>query len=847
MKKLLLIDGNSILNRAYFAMMGNRMLSTAEGVPTNAIYGFLNTYDKFVASEGPTHAAVAFDTSKPTFRHGMYDGYKAGRKPMPDDLAVQMPVMKDILDHMGIKRLEMPGYEADDILGTLAEKARAEDFEVVVLTGDRDMMQLAGEKTVIRIPTTAKGTTSVSSYDRDSILNEFGIEPKQFIEVKALMGDTSDNIPGIAGIGMKTALDLVAAYGSLEGIYENIDKLKSALQRDKLESGKDSAFMSRDLARIKTDVPLNTESDELLIGEMDRENLFGIFSRLEFNSFIKKYGLKPLGKTKMEYMELEAADDSAKHKRLTVYCEFDSNETPVSFAYTMDGINIYKGSDAAIIKKVLSNAEKINGHYLKNLLVYLLKEGVPAPAVGFDSATAAYIADALKDTYGIDELCEKYLDMEFPENGGAAACAAVIHRLESAMMKVIEGLGMMHLLEKAELPLIEVLASMEYLGFRVDRKFLEDFSKRLGKEIEILEKRIYEDAGGAFNINSPKQLGSVLFEKLGMPYGKKIKTGYSTNAEVLGRLAEKYPFAALILEYRQLAKLKSTYADGLLKAIGGDGRIHSTFRQTVTATGRLSSTEPNLQNLPIRTELGREIRRAFIPENEEFLITSADYSQIELRILAHVADDPGMKQAFINKEDIHTQTAARVFGVDDRFVTKEMRRAAKAVNFGIIYGISDFGLSEDLDIPVYTAKDYIQEYFKQYKGIRKYMDDIVVFAQKNGFVQTIFGRRRYIPELDSKVYTVREFGKRVALNAPIQGAAADIIKIAMVDVYRSLVKNKMKSRLILQIHDELVVETHRDEVDEVEGMLEKCMMSAAALSVPLEVDIRTGKSLYDTK
>ncbi|MBN2558446.1 MAG: DNA polymerase I [Clostridia bacterium] len=847
MNKLLLIDGNSILNRAYFAMMGNRMLSTAEGLPTNAIFGFLNTYDKFAASESPTHAAVAFDTSKPTFRHGMYDGYKAGRKPMPDDLAAQLPVMKDILDRMGITRLELPGYEADDILGTLVEKARGEGCEVVVLTGDRDMMQLAGEKTVIRIPTTAKGTTTVSSYDRDSILNEFGIEPNQFIEVKALMGDKSDNIPGIAGIGMKTALDLVAAYGSLEGIYENIDKIKSDLQKTKLESGRESAFLSRDLARIKTDVPLSCGLEALKIGEMDGDALLDIFKKLEFNSFIKKYGLKRQEKTSIEYMELDAADDSIRHERLAVHCEFDSNETPVAFAYTVDGVNVYKGSDAGALKKIMTDAKTISGHYLKNLLVYLLKEGVPAPAVAFDSATAAYLADALKDTYGIDELCEKYLGAEFPKDGGAAACAAVINRLESSMMNVIGELGMTNLLEKAELPLIEVLASMEYLGFRADRKFLEDFSKRLGREIEILENRIYEEAGGAFNINSPRQLGTVLFEKLGMPYGKKMKTGYSTNAEVLGRLAEKYPFVKLILEYRQLAKLKSTYADGLAKVIGGDGRIHSTFRQTVTATGRLSSTEPNLQNLPIRTELGREIRKAFIPGNDEFLITSADYSQIELRILAHVADDTGMKQAFINKEDIHTQTAARVFGVDDRFVTKEMRRAAKAVNFGIIYGISDFGLSEDLDIPVYTAKDYIQEYFRQYKGIRKYMDDVVDFAQKNGYVRTIFGRRRYIPELNSKAYAMREFGKRVALNAPIQGAAADIIKMAMVDVYKSLAKNRMKSRLILQIHDELVVETHRDEVDEVEGILRECMMGAAELSVPLEVDVRTGKSLYDTK
>lgn len=849
MKKLLLIDGNSILNRAYFAMMGRNMLTTKDGIYTNAIFGFLNTYDKFIANEKPTHVAVAFDMKYPTFRHDMYEGYKAGRKPMPGELIMQMPIIKEILDKMGVARIEIKGYEADDIMGTLSAKAEKDGIETVILTGDKDMMQLAGKSCTVKIPTTSKGTTTVFEYSEDSIRADFGIEPIDFIEVKALMGDKSDNIPGVAGVGQKTALTLVEKFGSLEKIYDNLSSIKSEKQREKLERDKANAFLSRDLARIDRNIPIDIDIDNLEIHETDDEGLYEIFNKLEFNHYIKKYKLKKSTASSVEITRhaLKDKESLVPYKNIYVYCNYDEKGDVNEFAYTADGTNVYSLTDMELIDPLMGYIRGIGGHFLKKLYLYLMKRGISTPKVIFDTAAAAYIADALKDTYGLNELCDKYLDFDFIGEDDAPCRASKIYYLTSRMDEIIKDNEGAELLKDIELPLIEVLASMETLGFRADADFLRKFSVKMEKDIEELKKQIHEAAGEEFNINSPKQLGEILFVKMNMPYAKKTKTGYSTAADILDKLAAKFPIAEKVLEFRKLSKLKSTYADGLVKVIAEDGRIHSNFRQTVASTGRLSSTEPNLQNLPVRTELGREIRRAFVPENQDYLLTSADYSQIELRILAHVSEDEDMKKAFLNNEDIHTQTAAKVFGVDDRFVTKDMRRAAKAVNFGIIYGISDYGLSEDLKIPIFTAHEYIEEYLNQYKGIKKYMDDIVSFAKKNGYVQTLFGRRRYIPELDSKNYVQREFGKRVALNAPIQGAAADIIKIAMIKVYNELKNRKMKSRLILQVHDELVIESHRDEVSKVEMLLEECMMGAAKLSIPLEIDIHSGASLFETK
>ncbi len=731
MKKLLLIDGNSILNRAYYGMMGRNMLSTKDGVFTNAVFGFLNTYEKFFTNEKPTHVAVAFDMKHPTFRHKMYDGYKAGRRPMPEELVMQMPIIKDVLDCMGIARIELRGYEADDILGTLSLQASQEGIEVVILTGDKDMMQLAGKNCMVLIPTTSKGNTTVHEYSETSIKEEFGINPVDFIEVKALMGDKSDNIPGVTGVGQKTALTLIVQYGSLEGVYENLDLLKSEKQREKLEKDKANAFLSRELVRIDRNVPLDNLIEEMVIGKADEERLYNLFNKLEFNHFIKKYKLKRTGMKKIELNKHIISDISSivPFQKIYSYTNFDENDKPKEFAYTSDGHNIYILKDMKLILPLMGYVKEIGGHFLKRLFKYLLKNKIIPPAVSVDTAAGAYISDALKDSYELNELCDKYLETEFPEEDDVACRASKIYYLAYKMREIINENGGGKLLDEIELPLIEVLASMENAGFRADAKFLKDFSLRLEGDIIKLEKEIHAEAEEEFNINSPKQLAVILFEKMKIPVSKKNKTGFSTSADILKKLSVEFPIAKMVIEYRKLSKLKSTYADGLVKVIADDGRIHSNFKQTVAATGRLSSTEPNLQNLPIRTELGREIRKAFIPENEEFQLTSADYSQIELRVLAHVSNDESMKDAFLKNEDIHTQTAAKVFGLDERFVTKDMRRAAKAVNFGIIYGISDYGLSEDLGIPIFTARKYIEEYLNQYTDVKKYMDEIVKFAK----------------------------------------------------------------------------------------------------------------------
>ncbi len=846
MKKLLLIDGNSILNRSFFAMYGRNMLSTSEGIYTNAIFGFMNTYEKFIKNEEPTHVLVAFDMKYPTFRHDKYKEYKAGRAKMPEELAMQMPIMKELLDALGIRRMEIKGFEADDILGTMVRKAGKAGFTTVVLTGDKDMIQLADDSCMIKIPTTLKGNPVVNEYSRESIIKDYGIEPEKFIEVKALMGDKSDNIPGVGGIGEKTAVKLISEYNNLENLYENLDNIKSKSVREKLETDRENAFLSRELGEIHQDSPVGIEPDDLIIGTHDEEKLLELFKKLEFTSFIKKYGLTDEMNISVE-LTIQDYEKYPGFKNAVFYCDMDDSGNMNKAAFTEDGYNIYVINDENNINEALKGLEKIRGHYLKSLYLYMLSRGFNRPAPVFDTAAAAYLADALKDTYGVDELAEKYLNMTFPQDGGIEGRVSKIYFLEKKMGKLLKELGMKELLEEVELPLIEVLASLEHIGFKADSEFLRKFEGELTEEIDRLSLEIYSETGTEFNINSPMQLGKILFEDMNLPYGKKKKNGFSTNADILEKLAPQYKIASLVLEYRKLSKLKSTYTTGLVKSIAADGRIHSNFRQTVTATGRLSSTEPNLQNLPVRTEIGRKIRKAFIPGDKDFLLTSADYSQIELRVLAHVSDDKEMKEAFKKNKDIHTMTASKVFGVDDRFVSGEMRRVAKAVNFGIIYGISDFSLAGDINVSVPTAREYIEEYLNQYPGIRKYMIDVVEFAKKNGYVKTIFGRRRYIPELESKNYNLREFGKRVALNAPIQGAAADIIKKAMNDVYYKMIELGMKSRLILQVHDELVIETHIDEVTQVEHLLKELMEGAVELTVPLTVEVKTGNSLYETK
>ncbi|MBN2882742.1 MAG: DNA polymerase I, partial [Clostridia bacterium] len=628
MKKLLLIDGNSILNRSYFAMYGRNMLSTKEGIYTNAIFGFMNTYEKFIKNEEPSHVLVAFDMKHPTFRHEKYKEYKAGRAKMPDELAMQMPIMKELLDALGIPRLEFKGYEADDIIGTMVKKAKKAGLSVVVLTGDRDMIQLAGENCEIKIPTTSKGSPVVNEFTEKSIIEEYGIEPHKFIEVKALMGDKSDNIPGVSGIGEKTAIKLIAEFGSLENLYENLNEITSASVREKLETDRDNAFLSRELGKIYEDCPIEQELDDLIPGNYDEDKLIELFKKLEFNSFIKKYGLSDERNVNID-VNVHDSSEYPEFENAVVYCSMDDKGFPTEASFTDDGINVYILQGEEKIFDALKKLKMVRGHYLKSLFLYLLSKGIELPKPVFDTAAAAYLADALKDTYGVDELAIKYLNMTFSEENGIAGRVSKIYYLEKRMSAVIVDLGMKDLLNDIELPLIEVLASLEYFGFKADSEFLQNFELELTKEIDRIALEVYSETGSEFNINSPLQLGKILFEDMNLPYYKKKKSGYSTNADILEKLAPQYKIASLVLEYRKLSKLKSTYTTGLVKAIASDGRIHSNFRQTVTATGRLSSTEPNLQNLPVRTEIGREIRKAFIPGSDEFLLTSADYSQIE--------------------------------------------------------------------------------------------------------------------------------------------------------------------------------------------------------------------------
>ncbi len=840
MNKLLLIDGSSILFRSFYGLSHQRMMSTKEGIFTNAIFGFLNTMDKFIVSENPTHILVAFDVKGKNFRHDLYSEYKAGRKETPEELISQFPLIKQVLNVMKISTIEMVGQEADDLIGTYKRLAEETSFNVTVLTGDRDMIQLVSDLTTVKIPTTLNKKAIVNEFTAKSLFEKMGITAEEFIHVKALMGDKSDNIPGVAGVGEKTALKLIEKYHTLENLYENINEIPSENLKSKLLKDKENAFLSYKLSEINLNTASPLKLDELIIEQFDKEELYNLFTTLEFNYFIKKYNLsKTISKSiTYEIKNITNLEDIDIKKDATVF--FTASELQITF----DGKTLYIIDDFSLFPSIFSKIKYISGHYLKELFVLLMKKQIPIPNVKCDVATVAYLLDATKDYYDLTEIFNQYAIVNVQEDCHEAIR---IFHVKNQLFKIIDDENMNSLLNEMELPLIEVLAYMEFIGVKADKEFLQDFKIKLESQLNIIEKEVFDMAGSTFNLNSPKQLGKVLFEDLLLPHGKKNKTGYSTSIKVLEKLAEDHIIASKIITYRRLAKLQSTYVEGLLKCISDDGRIHSNFKQTVTATGRISSTDPNLQNLPIRTELGREIRKAFICENNEYILLGADYSQIELRILAHISKDETLIEAFNKKEDIHTKTAAKVFGVDERMVTTDMRRTAKAVNFGIVYGISDFGLSRDLNISVQLAKQYIEQYLQEYKMVKKYMEDTVRFAESNGYVLTIFNRKRHIKELLSSNYMQREFGKRIALNTPIQGAAADVMKIAMIKVYKQFKERELKSRLILQIHDELVIETHIEEIDIVKEILEKHMTNGFSLKVPLTIDISDGKSLFEAK
>ena len=850
MKTLLCIDGNSILNRAFY---GIRLLTAKDGTPTNALYGMINIFSKQIEEYKPDFAAVAFDLKAPTFRHKMYDAYKAGRHAMPDELRAQMPIAKQIVPMLGLHVLELEGYEADDILGTLAAMARdySEDCRALVLTGDRDSLQLIDATTNILLAT----NQDTLVMDRDAFFAKYGVEPEQFVDVKALMGDSSDNIPGVPGIGEKTALKLIGEYGSLDGIYEQLPTAKHTPSvRAKLENGKDSAYLSQTLARICCQVPLHMTLDDLAYTGMDRAAAREMFTRLEFTGYIKRFGLdkddapgSDAPVVQESVADTPVALDTCTD--LTPVASFtDLSGDLIGFDYAdgtatlTDGTHLLKYTgDLAALQAYLANKQVIC-YDCKTIYRALSAQGCDWHGCHFDAMLAAWVDDPGQGSYAPDRLTVAYLGEIYKPEQPLALYAL---RMYEPLSQKLRESGQYALLMDIEMPLAGVLASMEDRGCMVDREGIARYGALLDAHVEQLEERIHFSAGGPFNINSPKQLGEVLFERLGLPAGKKTKTGYSTNAEVLEKLKKYHPIIEDILEYRQMTKLRSTYVEGLLSVADEQGRIHTTFKQTGTATGRLSSAEPNLQNIPIRTELGRELRRYFIPESSDYVLLDADYSQIELRLLAVISDDEAMKQAFIDGQDIHTATACRVFGVTPDQVTVELRKRAKAVNFGIVYGMGEFSLAEDLHISRAAAKEYIDGYMASYPGVSAYLSGVIKQAYEDGYVTTEFGRRRAIPELSAQNKNLKHFGERVAMNSPIQGTAADIIKIAMIRVDDALRASGHDARLILQVHDELIVECHKDCRDEVLAILKHEMENAAAFSVPMLVDAKWGKDWYE--
>ena len=865
--KLMILDGNSVINRAYY---GVHPLTTRDGMYTNAIFGFLNILERVRREERPEALCVAFDLHGPTFRHLKYEAYKANRHGMPEELAAQMPVMKDVLRAMNIPIYECQGWEADDVIGTVSRLCADADWDCVILTGDRDSLQLVNDRVTVKLVRTQGGQTRSVNYDPATFEAEYGLEPIRLIDLKALMGDSSDNIPGVAGVGPKTATELLHRFGTLDGIYENLtpQNMKGKLY-EKLVNGRKMAYLSYELATIRCDAPLCFEfaPEKNLVREPKRRELYDLFTRLEFQKLIDQYGLRSAA---FETPETDAAEPpEAKCDVVTAETADEAlallDGAPVAVAASPELDTVAVCRDAAVtllkrerlgldhayvLERLFDRAVPKTAHDVKPLMRRLLAAGIDADGFVFDTALAAYLLDATRGKYELPQLAQDYLHtppaQEDDPDAQLAAQAVCVQRLQRVLSEKLEAEGMTALLRELELPLCRVLAHMEHDGVPVDRAALEAFSAMLSERIAACERLIYGYSGEPFNIQSPRQLGVVLFEKLGLPPVKKTKSGYSTNAEVLEKLRDRHPIIQAVMDYRVLTKLQSTYAEGLQKEIAPDGRIHTTFQNTVTATGRLSSTEPNLQNIPVRTELGSEIRKMFVPR-PGWVLVDADYSQIELRVLAHIADDRAMQEAFRSGEDFHRLTASRVFHVPPENVTPLMRRQAKAVNFGIVYGISEFSLAQDIGVSRREAKEYIERYLTQYPGVRDYMKKIVETARTQGYVSTLFGRRRMIPEIRSTNFNIRSGAERIALNTPVQGTAADIMKLAMVRVFRALETNGLRARLLLQVHDELIVECPPEEAGRVRAIVADEMEHAATLAVPLVAEAKSGESWYDAK
>lgn len=884
-KKLLLLDGHSILNRAFYGIPD---LTNSEGIHTNAMYGFLNIMFKFLDEEKPDYITVAFDLSAPTFRHLTFKEYKGTRKAMAPELKQQVPLMKELLKAMNITIVEKEGFEADDIIGTIAKNSSKDGIDVSVISGDRDLLQLADKNIKIRIPKTKKGVTEVEDYYPEDVYNTYGVTPLEFIDLKALMGDTSDNIPGAKGVGPKTATALIQMYHSIDNVLNNIDDIKPPKAKQSISENADLVRMSRFLAEIKIDVELDYNIEDAKTGDFFNQNSYELFKKYNFKNMLKRFDDIKVDNELTCYQYFKQINDLSEaesffdnvveylkeDKTIGLSVLYDNKLVGISIALSEENIVFipvlgFITEDYLItrISEIAVNSKNRNiaTANLKDYLCLFTDED-SYPAIEeksfFDTAIAAYLIHSNDDSYDYERLGQEFLGLTMPSRSeiigklnysdafdkksdelSTLACLSAYTFLLTAkhLKDKLVAEDMYELFENIEMPLIFVLFNMETQGIEVNKQALLDYSVVLGERISVLEKKIYEAAGEEFNINSPKQLGVILFEKMGLPNSKKTKSGYSTAADVLEKLAGDYPIVDNILEYRQLAKLKSTYADGLPQYIRDDGRIHSTFNQTITATGRISSTEPNLQNIPIRMEIGKAVRKVFVPKSGCVFI-DADYSQIELRILAHMSNDEKLIECYNNSIDIHRATAAEVFGVSVDEVTDTMRRNAKAVNFGIIYGISSFGLSQDLNISTKEAKEYIDKYFSSYPTIKDFIDGLVSEARQNGYSLTMYKRRREIPELNSSNFMQRSFGERVAMNAPIQGSAADIIKLAMINVYNALKDNNLKSRLILQVHDELLIEAYEDEIEKVKAIVKDCMTNAAKLKVALEVDLKVGNN-----
>lgn len=841
--KLLILDGNSVINRAFY---GVRPLTTQEGLFTNAIFGFLNILQKMETEEKPDAVCVAFDLHGPTFRHLQYDGYKATRHKMPEELAQQMPIMKEVLTAMRIPIYECQGWEADDVIGTVAKTCGKENWDCVVVTGDRDSLQLIDDHVRIKLVRTKGGQTDTTLYTEDVFKEEYGFEPIRLIDLKSLMGDSSDNIPGVPGVGPKTATELLLKFGTMEGVYANLqDPSIRPKLREKLEAGRDSAVLSFDLATIRCNAPIVFRPQDALIQEADKQALYNLFVKLEFQKLIDRYGLRS---------QAVAPKEKAAASRFAVVDALPEPGTLCAVTVAEDGTLAFAWDQKACAVAPLERGPEAEAllekgtpkicHDLKTTLHLLHDMGLPGEGFVFDTALVAYDLNPSQAGYDLDRVAAGYLDREpGPE---ATDRAGAVLQLKTVLEPMLRRDGMEKLYTDIEFPLCRVLYDMESAGIAIDENALAGFGAMLAQRIGACEKAIYEFAGEEFNINSTKRLGEILFEKLELPPVKKTKTGYSTNADVLEKLKDLHPIVPNIMDYRMLTKLKSTYADGLMKVIGPDGRIRTTFQNMVTATGRLSSTDPNLQNIPVRTELGSEIRKMFVPK-EGYVLVDADYSQIELRVLAHVADDKLMQEAFRRGDDIHTVTASQVFNVAPEEVTPLMRRHAKAVNFGIVYGISEFSLSEDIGVSRWEAREYIDNYLARYAGVKTYMRNIVEEAKAQGYVTTLYGRRRYIPELKSSNYNIRQGAERIALNTPIQGTAADLIKLAMIRVDGALKASGLDAKLVLQVHDELIVECPEADAEAVAGIVAREMEHAASLSMPLVAEAKFGKSWYEAK